>query len=215
MNVNTINFNSFQIEIPKISKEQYFLLRLLLKAVEERQIKQNSYFISIDLFQKTSKKKLQNLLQNNIEIIVKNKASGNWCWFSVMNNIEITKDKIYFTPATVIKEIILESHTSSKKAFLKYILFNGIRHKQTLLLLDYILKLNKSFFEISIKDLRIVFELQLDQYKNFNSLKNFVIERAVKEINEKTSLNIEYEITKKEGRKVIAVSFTYYSKEIQ
>lgn len=215
MNVNTINFNSFKIDIPKIDKDQYMLLRLLLRAVEERQTKQSSYFISIDLFPNTTKQKLQNLLKKNIEISVTNKASNTWCNFYVMNDIEISGNKIFFTPAKIIKDIVLESSTTSKKAFLKYILFNGIRHKQTLLLLDYLLRHNKPYFEIEVIELRRILELSKEQYKNFNALKRFVIERAVKEINTKTSINIEYEVTKREGRKVTTLSFTYYSKELQ
>ncbi len=191
------------------------LLRLLLRAIEERQTKQSSYFISIDLFPNITKQKLQNLLKKNIEFSVTNKAANTWCNFYVMNDIEICENKIFFTPAKIIKDIVLESNASSKKAFLKYILFNGIRHKQTLLILNYLLRLNKNYFEIEVIELRRVLELTKDQYKNFNALKKFVIERAVKEINEQTSITTAYQVVKREGRKVTTLSFTYYSKELQ
>ncbi len=213
MNNNTISFNSFEIEVPKIDKDQYILLRLLLVAIEEKQIKSGQYFISISSFPKEIKKRLSPLLEENIKIKVVNKASGSLCFFYVVNDIELTKEDFLFTPAKIIREIIEESHTNNKRAFLKYILFHGIRSKSTLLFLDYLLKRDEAFFEISIKELRKVFEIK-DKYKNFNSLKKHVIERAINEINENTNIKVGFEITQREGRKITDLSFTYFSKDI-
>lgn len=58
------------------------------------------------------------------------------------------------------------------------------------------------FFELD--ELKRVLDCQ--GYKNFNDLKRFVLEPAVKEINQYTDLNVAYD-TEKEGRKVVRVTF--------
>lgn len=58
------------------------------------------------------------------------------------------------------------------------------------------------FFELD--ELKRILDCQ--GYKNFNDLKRFVIEPAIKEINQYTDLNVAYD-TEKEGRKVVRVIF--------
>lgn len=212
MNINTIEFKNFLITVPKLDNNQYTLLRQLLLSIQKNNYENNMHFMSINLFPRINDKELKKLLKKNIEITVVNKETKVWSNFHVINDIEIDKNKIYFTPAKLIREIIQTSEKNTKKSFLKYILFNGIRFKQTLLLIDYILKQEKSFFEISVSDLKKIFEFSEDKYKNYNTFKVRVIDRAVKEINEKTSLYVEYEVTKKIGKKIENLMFKFYNK---
>jgi len=212
MNINSIEFKKFEIAVPKLSKDQYMLLRTLFMSIQSpKNNTKDGLFMSVDLFQNQNQKQLQDLLKKNIEITVTNKETQSWTCFHVINDIAIEDQKIFYTPAKIIQEIIDESDKKSqKKSFLKYILFNGIRYKQTLLLIDYILKQDKPFFEISIIDLKKVFELTEDQYKNFSTFRNSVINRVIKEITDKTSLSVKYEITKRERKKIVELSFNYY-----
>lgn len=214
MNNNTISFRDFTIEVPKIDEDQYILLRLILLAIEKKQTKLDRHYIKACLLPANLLKDMDDLLGKNIQIKVANKIGDSTYFFYVMNDIELTKEFLLFIPAKIVKEIIEESTTSSKKSFLKYILFHGIRSKQTLLFLDYLLKRNEPRFEISVEELRGIFELK-DKYKNFNSLQKFVIQRAIEEINANTNIAIDHKITKKDRRKVTHLAFTYFSKSIK
>lgn len=212
MNMNAIEFNSFLITVPKLDSKQYMLLRHLLSSIQNPHDQNNVFFMSINLFPNMDENELKALLKRNIEITVVNKKTGVWSNFHVINDIEINKDRIYFTPAKLIREIVDASERSQKKSFLRYILFNGIRFKQTLLLIDHILKQPKPFFEVSVSDLKKIFELSEETYKNYNTFKVRVIDKAVKEINEKTSLRVEYNVTGKKGKKIEKLTFEFYDK---
>lgn len=212
MNMNTIEFNSFLITVPKLDSKQYMLLRHLLSSIQNPHAENDVFFMSINLFPNMDENELKKLLKRNIEITVVNKKTGVWSNFHVINDIEINNDRIYFTPAKLIREIVDASERSQKKSFLRYILFNGIRFKQTLLLIDHILKEPKPFFEVSVSDLKKIFELSEETYKNYNTFKVRVIDKAVKEINEKTSLRVEYNVTGKKGKKIEKLTFEFYDK---
>jgi len=213
MNNNTIQFSKYFIEIPKINANQYLLLRYILMTIEKNKMSTNSYFIERNLFD-LKDVELEKLLKKNIEVSIKSRVDSSWSNFHVINDIMLKKDKIFFRPANVIREIILKSTSSSELSFLKYILFNGIRHKQTLLLLDYLLKLKNYMFKTTVQNLKKILELEEDQYKNFYALQKSIIDKAVNEINNKTSITIEYSIVRKERKKVTELSFKYYTKRL-
>ena len=68
--------------------------------------------------------------------------------------------------------------------------------------------------EISVKDFREYCGIEDHEYKKYNDFKKDVLERAKKEINEKTDLKINYtEI--KESRKIVAIKWTITKKNIE
>ena len=67
--------------------------------------------------------------------------------------------------------------------------------------------------EISVVDLRWMFELQ-NKYPVWADLKRWVIDQAVKEINEFSPLSVTYE-TKKTGRKITSISLRFKQKPKQ
>lgn len=215
MNKNTITFNNFLIEIQKITYDQYSILKYVFMTIEKKQVDNMGYFISIDLFRHMSDKELKLLFKKNIEITVTNKKNKEWFHFNVINDIKIKDSKIYFRAANIVREIILDPNSSSGLSFLKYILFYGIRHKQTLLLLDHIMRLKEFYFDISVDDLKEILELAPNQYTNFSTLRRSVIDKAIIEINNKTSLSVEYVISQKERKKVTRLTFKYFTRERQ
>ena len=215
MNKNTITFNNFLIEIQKITDDQYSLLKYVLMTIEKKQVDDKGYFISIDLFRHMSSKELKLLFKKNIEITVTNKKDKEWFHFNVINDIKMKDSKIYFRAANIVREIILDPNSSSSLSFLKCILFYGIRHNQTLLLLDHILRLKEFYFDISVDDLKEILELAPNQYTNFSTLRRSVIDKAIIEINKKTSLSVEYDISRRKGKKVIGLTFKYFTREVQ
>ena len=68
--------------------------------------------------------------------------------------------------------------------------------------------------EISVKDFRTYCGIEDCEYKKYNDFKKNVLERAKKEINEKTDLKIDYaEI--KESRKIVAIKWTIKKRNIE
>ena len=67
--------------------------------------------------------------------------------------------------------------------------------------------------EISVVDLRWMFELQ-NKYPVWADLKRWVIDQAVKEINEFSPLSVTYE-TKKTGRKITSINLRFKQKPKQ
>ena len=64
---------------------------------------------------------------------------------------------------------------------------------------------NAGIWNVSIDDLRIMLNIK-DKYQRFDSLRQYVIDPAILEINEKSSLNVEY-IKERTGRIVTALRF--------
>ena len=213
MNKNTIEFNDFTLDIPKISKEQYTLLRHILITIEKNQQINNSYYITLNIFKNMSLDKLIELLKLNIKFSISCKKTNSWYGSDVINDIKIVEDKIFFHPASILSEIVLDSKKSSKHAYLKYILFNGIRFKQTLLFLDYMLKLDTNNFTIEVAELKKILELKDSQYHYYSSFNVSVIARIIEDINTKTNYHISYEATKKkEGKTIISLEFDFFNK---
>lgn len=68
--------------------------------------------------------------------------------------------------------------------------------------------------KIDIKDLREYCGISEEEYKRYNDLKKAVLERAKKEINEKTDLKIDYSEIK-ESRKIVAIEWSISKKDVQ
>ena len=66
--------------------------------------------------------------------------------------------------------------------------------------------------EISIKDLREYCGIAKHEYERYNDFKKDVLEKAKKEINEKTDINIDYRELK-ESRKIVAIEWTIKQKK--
>ena len=66
---------------------------------------------------------------------------------------------------------------------------------------------------ISLEELRSYCGIKLNQYRNYNAIKLYIIERAANEINSKTEYEVNYtEI--KESRKVVAIEWTINKKDL-
>ena len=215
MNKNTIEFDAFTLDIPKVGKDQYTLLRQVFISIEkDRTIDKSYYFIS-DIFGKKSFSEIVELLKINIKLSITDKRNNEWYGSDVINDIKIIENKIFFRPASILREIVLQSKHSSKHASLKYILFNGIRYKQTLLFLDYMLNSEPCMFTLTLTEFKKIVELKETQYKNFNALNAAVIDRIIDDINTKTTYCIECTSNRQPDRKkVISVTFNYFDRNL-
>jgi hypothetical protein len=174
---------------------------------------EKTYYIPSDIFVDLSEDEIRNILKTNIKFSITDLNKNDWCTSNIISDVRHTGDKIFFRPANILREIILNSKNSPKHSYLKYVMFNGIRYKQTLLFLDYILHSKKNNFTLTIEEFKTVVELKIDQYKNYNALRSSVLDRILLDINEKTNYHLKItDITKSKGRKVIGLIFDYYDK---
>lgn len=67
--------------------------------------------------------------------------------------------------------------------------------------------------KINVKDLREYCEISEEEYKKYNDFKKDILERAKKEINGKTDLEIDYKEIK-ESRKIVAIEWSICKKDL-
>jgi len=184
-------------------------MREAFDAIDNKQMQGEKFYITLkDLDSRLPNitfKKLQKLLEDNVRISLEDKKNEKWDYFSVLNDIELTKEKILFFPSRFLDDVL--NHEKSSNKVLKYVLLNGLKHKHAILLLDYIAMIDDKSFDISIDDLKNIFELSKDQYSNYHDLRRFAIDKAVTEINENSNFIINYKIKTRVGRKVTVLSF--------
>lgn len=121
--------------------------------------------------------------------------------------------EIIFTPA-VVKEITRIDAIKGKEWFTVYMLsqtavLNSVYSVRLYELLIQWRKAKKATFELEV--FRGQLGLDVDEYKRLCDFKRRVLDHAVKEINEKTDLQVSYEPEKK-GRKVTGYKFLILEK---
>jgi plasmid replication initiation protein len=121
--------------------------------------------------------------------------------------------EIIFTPA-VVKEITRIDAIKGKQWFTVYMLsqtavLNSLYSVRLYELLIQWRKAKKAAFELEV--FRGQLGLEVDDYKRLCDFKRRVLDHAVKEINEKTDLQVSYE-PEKNGRKVVGYKFLILDK---
>lgn len=121
--------------------------------------------------------------------------------------------EIIFTPA-VVKEITRIDAIKGKQWFTVYMLsqtavLNSLYSVRLYELLIQWRKAKKAAFELEV--FRGQLGLEVDDYKRLCDFKRRVLDHAVKEINEKTDLQISYE-PEKNGRNVVGYKFLVFEK---
>ena len=213
MNENTIKLNNLLLDIPKISTEQHTLLGTILKTIKEEKKSENFYLIASSVFPNLSANKIKELLKENVKFTLTDVERNEWFSVNIINEIRVSDDKVFFRPAHILYDIINASTTPPVYFYLKYVLFNGIRYKQTLLFLNYFSKSGKVDFSIELNNLKGVLEFEKHQYSNFSTFRTSVIDRIVKDINEKTRYKITYKTAKKKNAtKIISILFNISKK---
>lgn len=204
MNQNTIELIGFEIEIPKLTPNQFILLRLIQGAIINNQVVEDSdrkYYIDIDSFKSIECKIFRNdlfqLLRKNVEIAITYNGEKNAETFHIINNCFIGEKEVQFTPAIDILKIVKrDSKRSTKIYHLENILFYGVRNKYTLLFLDYLVSQGISntpkTINLTLSELKQILFLKDSQYKSIGSFKQYILDKIIPEILQKTHLNISY-----------------------
>lgn len=71
-------------------------------------------------------------------------------------------------------------------------------------------KKDKAYWDVDVDELKRLLGAEAEAYKNFKVLR-LLINRSLEKINTKTSLDVSWEIVKKEGRRVKTLRFLYHS----
>ena len=149
----------------------------------------------------------KDLMSKPLEIPTKNGfAIANWfAWYEYQEK----EGRILCSFAPKLKPHLLELQSH----FTKYNLSNILRMKSTYAIRLY--ELAKSWedtgwFIITVDDFKGTMGCK-DQYERHNDLKRYVIDRAIKEINDLTDIEILYN-EKKSGRKVTGLDFRVRAK---
>ncbi|MCF6244358.1 MAG: replication initiation protein [Sulfurovum sp.] len=215
MNKNTITFGTLIIDVPKLTSDQYLLLRQVLVSIENKNLQNNSYYITSNTFSHLPLLKLQNLLKANVKISFSDNSLKEWYSTDIVSDIRILDDKIFFRPSNMLHEIAVKSKISSKHSYLQYLLFNGIRFKYSLVFLDFLAK-QKGTFVITVKNLKKMLGIEEHKYKNYNAFKKYVILRILDDVNTKTAYDLSVETsTSNNGKKVISLTFTFFNKGLK
>ena len=137
-----------------------------------------------------------------------------------------TEDKMY-----AVEETVLVSYFKITKEEIKFEFSSWVRERILAVNNVYIMKLpiiasfvsgyTVTLFEqleqrrdfrkwnTNIEDLRKIYGLEEEKYKNFSDFRKYVIEKGVTEINKKSNYVLTYEFTKK-GRRIDKIIFTWH-----
>lgn len=70
----------------------------------------------------------------------------------------------------------------------------------------------QGFWDVSLDDIRKILKLE-DSYPRWVDLKKYIIQDSVNQINENTSLRVDWEVSGKEGRQISRVKFSIFESE--
>lgn len=204
MNKNTIDLPTCSIEIQKLTIDQFQLLRLVQNSMILNKTNiRDKYTIELLEFGNLELQKILQVVRENLQIIIQNKTEEGQlcndyeCTF-ILNDIQIKDNILEFRPADILVDIIqTQKKLNSKMRHIKNIIFYGIRNKQALLFIDFLLskkpQIKKQVISLSIDRFKKILELDNNVSYKPHVFKRLVLDRIFKEINERTQLNISYD----------------------
>ena len=154
-------------------------------------------------------KTLKQLVNKSIDLRYKNSKGEVYEVISIalLSYFKLTKEKVIFRFDEWIREKIL---TVNNAYIMKLPILASFKSTYSVALFEQ-LEQRRDFkrWKVSVDSLRGVLGVESNKYKSFGYLRRDVLEKAVKEVNEKTNYNLRYETVKK-GRKIEDVIFTWH-----
>lgn len=129
-------------------------------------------------------------------------------------NVDILKGEYVFTLQRLVIQLLKQTDYFTKLNLLE---FNPLKSKHSIILFEHLKRYEKlkNIPEMSVDLLRQITDTQ-KKYPNFKHLQQYVLDVAVREINEFTNYNVSYQVIKTRAKtrpKVSAVQF-YFSKKL-
>lgn len=166
--------------------------------------------VSSQLLYRDLKKICKNIMSRVVEI---QKPNGDWDIFNIISLAKY-KNKQGIVEITLNKQA--EPYLLQlKELFTSFKLNNAINLDSKYAIRIYQQTKSYSYkkeYYVSIDNLKNQLKLTQKSYQNYGTLKSRVIDVAVKEINQKTDINVSYEEVKK-VRKVIGLKFKIRNKQ--
>lgn len=159
------------------------------------------------------KDSIRELVDTSIEFNILDKDKKNtWGIFSLLSQATIKDYDEYITvefPSLILKNI----EVPNIYALLNLSVVNSLSGKYSLPLYELLADYKKvRSFTITILKLREIVGVAEDEYKVFNWFKKRVLEPSVNEINDKTDLNVIYDLDKIDSRSYTHIIFTIKDK---
>ena len=150
---------------------------------------------------------LQKLMNITIE---KSYGKNHWAMFTLISSVVRKHNKLIFEFSYLITDALLENNYYTT---LNLLIIQTLKSKYSVALYEILMrykKINIPKFEIeNLKKL-----LGADNYTIYRDFRRQALEKAIKEINDKTELFVNYEPIKR-GQKVIAIQFNLEAKDTQ
>lgn len=130
-------------------------------------------------------------------------------------NVDISTGEYVFTLQRLVIQLLKQTDYFTKLNLLE---FNPLKSKHSIILFEHLKRYEKlkQIPVLAVEELREITDTT-KKYKNFNDLQQYVLDVAVKEINESTNYSVSYELIKARAKtrpKVSAVQF-YFSKKAE
>lgn len=157
--------------------------------------------------QNTNNKRLKDdlttLLTTTVEIV----QGDNWDVFTLLSRVKKTNGSISISLNDVIKEALISNNYYTTLNLLEISQLTG---KYAVIIYEMYLRYkNKEIPYLTIEEFKqLTGTSEVKSYENFARLKAKVINVAIKEIEEKIGVSLNY-ITKTKGRKVIGIKFKF------
>lgn len=212
----------------KMGVRERVVYNTLLQLIEEDKRDNEGYFITniahiSSMTNIKDYKDLENILLNllpytKLRIDILNKDEEKRRVIQLIGEIEIfnkNEVKLFFTP-TIIKMVKNRNYTK-----LEMDVLSKLNSKYSLTMYEIIKRYyvsNTSYYTIpdmKLEDFRSLMGIDENQYKRVADFKRYVFNQIIKDINEKTDFNIEYELYKKNSRSFNYVRFNFSKKEVK
>ena len=193
---------------------------LLLANAYDDLPKKETFCIGVDELARALHFESKNLdyLKNSLEALVRSIVKWNilkkdkeeWGIAALLSEVKITGDQVFYSYSPTIRKKL---YNPSMYAKISLVMQNKFSSKYTLalyeLFIDYFMndvKRGETPF-IKVDDLRLLLGVEGSSYlDNFYRFNNKILQKALKEINEKSDLDVKVEY-KKNKRKTVALKF--------
>jgi len=193
----------------KMSPLALDILHLFVAQVKKEDKEFKQFEISVKDMEKKLGKRVNvdylDKVTNELFLPFKLYENGSWEKYSWCSKVSFKNNRLTFEMHEDLKNKIINLPNN-------YVLFNM---QETTKLSNFNLKRlytllkqfeNSGWYEISVEELIAILDAQ-KQFKRYTDLKRYLLEPAIKQINEKTDLSFKYEEIKS-GRKVARIKFT-------
>jgi plasmid replication initiation protein len=172
------------------------------------------YGIKIDSAYGQIKNALDNLYDQSISIVIDDNGTeriGKTRWiYTKLTNENSNEGEVSFQFNPDLKEYLFDINNNFTKYRIRHVL--GLKSVYAIRIYELMCQhLEKGSFYLWVSDFRKLFELE-NKYKMFSEIKKFILNPAMKELNKKSNVNIDF-TTEKKGRTVKKIIFNFSEKD--